>query len=441
MSILPKNWIKCQIGEVTQIIGGGTPPSKDPTNFTSEGGIPWVTPADLSGYKDMFISHGARNLTEKGFKSCAGTLMPAGSVLFSSRAPVGYVAIAANELATNQGFKSFILPKELESRYIYYYLRYIKPIAEEMATGTTFKELSGSTSARLPLLIAPLNEQKRVADKLDTLLGRVDTCREHLERVPGILKRFRQAVLAAATSGRLTEEWRETKRISLDSWKEKRGEEVFPFITSGSRGWAAYYSESGSKFIRIGNLDHDTIDLDLSEIQYVNPPNNAEGKRTRIEVGDILISITADLGMVALIREDIGESYINQHICLARQTGEYLGAFLAYYLASPTGLAQFDNSQRGMTKLGLTLGDIKALTFRIPEVEEQHEIVRRVEILFAYADRLEAQYQVARNKVDSLTPALLAKAFRGELVEQDASDEPAGVLLERVRGLNHLRGL
>jgi type I restriction enzyme S subunit len=92
----------------------------EPTNFTTEGGVPWITPADLSGYKKIYISHGARNLSDKGFSVCSATKIPQGSVLFSSRAPVGYVAIAANELSTSQGFKSFVLPSELDSRFVYF---------------------------------------------------------------------------------------------------------------------------------------------------------------------------------------------------------------------------------------------------------------------------------------------------------------------------------
>ena len=98
----PEGWVSCEIGEVTRIVSGNTPPSKDPTNFTTEGGIPWITPADLSGYEDMYISHGRRNLSKKGFAACSAAKIPPGSVLFSSRAPVGYVAIAANEVTTNQ---------------------------------------------------------------------------------------------------------------------------------------------------------------------------------------------------------------------------------------------------------------------------------------------------------------------------------------------------
>lgn len=109
MSKLPSTWIDVEIGEIAEVIGGGTPNANDVENFTAPGeGIAWLTPADLSGYKRKEIAFGARDLTSQGYKSCSAKLMPKGSLLFSSRAPIGYVAVAANEIATNQGFKSFV---------------------------------------------------------------------------------------------------------------------------------------------------------------------------------------------------------------------------------------------------------------------------------------------------------------------------------------------
>ena len=178
MSSSLDNWASCEVGEITDVVGGGTPPSKDVTNFETDGGIPWITPADLSGYKQQYITRGARNLSPKGFAACSAVMLPEGAVLFSSRAPVGYVVIAANPVCTNQGFKSFVLPNEIDSRFVYYYLKFIKPLAEDRATGTTFKELSGGAVAKLPMLLAPFNEQRRIADKLDAVLARVDACRK-----------------------------------------------------------------------------------------------------------------------------------------------------------------------------------------------------------------------------------------------------------------------
>jgi type I restriction enzyme, S subunit len=325
----------------------------------------------------------------------------------------------------------------IDPRFLFFWIQSseVQESIASVATGATNQiELSRAAISSLRIPFAPLNEQKRIADKLEVLFAQVDACRDRLDRIPLILKRFRQSVLSAAITGELTQDWRVSINRSLNSWQEISSERIFPYITSGSRGWAAYYSQDGALFLRVGNLDHETIELDLQNPQYVKPPSGSEGKRTRIEIGDILISITADIGMVAFIREDIGEAYINQHLCLARQTGEYSGAYLAYYLASPLGgFMQLKKMQRGVTKTGLTLRDIRSVTLLIPELDEQEEIVCRVEQMFAYADLLEQRYKKACIQVEQLTPTLLNMAFCGELVPQDPADEPASVLLERIR--------
>lgn len=145
MSDLPSGWADVEIGEIAEVVAGGTPKANDSSNFDAPGsGIAWLTPADLSGYKAKDISHGSRDLSQKGYESCSAKLMPKGSLLFSSRAPIGYVALAANEISTNQGFKSFVFPEEIDPSYAFYYLKSIRQLADSLGTGTTFKELSGT---------------------------------------------------------------------------------------------------------------------------------------------------------------------------------------------------------------------------------------------------------------------------------------------------------
>jgi type I restriction enzyme S subunit len=303
----------------------------------------------------------------------------------------------------------------------------------DFSAGIGQPNVNGSKLKALTIPLAPLAEQKRIADRLAAVLGRVDACRARLDRVPALLKRFRQSVLASATSGGLTEEWRNDNGLTCE-WKATTTDDLFEFVTSGSRGWAAHYSDTGAVFLRVGNLNHDDIRLDLREIQHVSPPVGAEGRRTLVRPHDILISITADVGMVALVPDGIGEAYINQHVALARPSAGVDSRFLAWFLASKPTKDQWKAMQRGATKVGLSLGDIRSITLGLPSPEEQQEIVRRVDALFAIADRMEARLATARKTVERLTPATLAKAFRGELVPQDPNDEPASALLERLRG-------
>lgn len=225
-------------------------------------------------------------------------------------------------------------------------------------------------------------------------------------------------------------------------WRYVYSDLLFSFVTSGSRGWAKYYSQTGPKFIRIGNLDHDSISLDLNHVEYVTPPNGYEQKRTRIHQGDILISITADVGMIGLVEKSIGEGYVNQHIAIARPVSCVFAPYLAWYLtARDGGQKQFQGLQRGATKIGLGLDDIRSIIIPYPPIEEQIEIVRRVKQLFLLADSITERVKAATSRVDYLAAAILAKAFRGDLVLTEAelagregrSYEPASALLARIK--------
>ena len=184
---IPQSWEWRRLGEIGQIIGGGTPSSTN-SEYYSEGGIPWLTPVDLRGYKDKYISNGNRFITELGLQKSSARMLPKGSVLFSSRAPIGYVAINDKELCTNQGFKS-IVPYEVKmNEYIYYFLKYNIKNIEDMASGTTFKEISGKGMSEVVIPIPPLEEQKRIVAKVDLIMDYLDKLQQEIESQEIILE-------------------------------------------------------------------------------------------------------------------------------------------------------------------------------------------------------------------------------------------------------------
>jgi type I restriction enzyme, S subunit len=446
VSSKPSTWAECQIGDVCKVVGGGTPPSHDESNFTAQGGMPWITPADLSGYREKYIERGRRNLTSAGLANSSAKVIPAGTVLFSSRAPVGYVAIAANEVATNQGFKSFLVPDGFDSSYLYYYLRYIKPEAEARATGTTFKELSGSAAAKLPLLVAPSREQSNIARKLDTVLAKLDACRERLERVPQILKKFREAVLEAAVSGRLTEEWRgnnptdATQSIQLEdesvdvpaTWRACSLEEAIDANRPLCYGVVqpGESDPSGAKLIRIQDMDRGLIAI--SELRTVSRAIDEEYRRSRVRAGDLLVSVVGTIGRTAIVPEGLVAN-IARAIARIAPADEIDSRWLRIWLESVKLQWWLLKSSKEVARKTLNLGDLAKAPLALPPVAEQAEIIRRVDELFARADGFERRYDDALTRVELLTPSVLAKAFRGELVPQDPNDEPAGEMLARIQ--------
>ena len=172
---IPTCWQWVRLDAVGVIVGGGTPSANEAGNFTEPGtGIPWLTPADLGGFSESFISHGARDLSEKGFQNSSASLMPVGTVLFTSRAPIGYVAIAANPVSTNQGFKSIVPYVPDCSRFIALAMKTFAPEINTIAPGTTFKEVSGKIVAGISFPLPPLTEQGRIVAKVDELMALCD---------------------------------------------------------------------------------------------------------------------------------------------------------------------------------------------------------------------------------------------------------------------------
>ena len=482
MSELPKGWKLLQIDEVTEIVSGGTPKSTNPEYYTDEhaNGIAWITPADLSGYKAHSISHGRRSITKKGYEACSAKLMPKGTVLFSSRAPVGYVVIAENEISTNQGFKSFVPCKCVDSKFLFFYLKSIKHLAESLATGTTFKELSGKVAKTLPFPLAPLAEQKRIVAKLDEVLAQVDTIKARLDRIPAILKRFRQSVLASATSGIVSKTWRElnspiltckdelVEKVFTEWCKSKEAEfsrkgklpknekwkEKFPKPDFGEKPvpcWNAInlasvaevidpnpshrmpkYVDDGLPFISSENI------VSLSCINFVKgkkiQEEELEKQKARYEVRDGTFAFTriGTIGKSVLLPQP--HKYGVSHAMAIVNPFQSLidSRFLILSMNCKSILSQAHEGVQSVGVPDLGIGKMKSFIIPLPSIEEQKEIVRLVDQYFAFADTIEAQVKKAQARVDNLTQSILAKAFRGELVAQDPNDEPADKLLERI---------
>jgi len=298
----------------------------------------------------------------------------------------------------------------LNSRYLYAFLKtekFLKAGAVKMTGSVGHKRVPKDYLLETELPLAPLPEQKRIADKLDAVLARVDACRDRLDRIPAILKHFRQSVLAAATSGKLTEEWRLENRL-LEPELTTLGEIIkvssgkfLPAKNMTTGGTIPVYGGNGvNGYHDKGNVDSETLVIGRVGFYcgsvHLTPP--------RAWVTDNAL----------IVRHD------------EKQT---LKRFL-YFALQATDLRVNDSSTAQPVISGAKIYPTPIL---VPHALEQTEIVRRVEDLFTCADRIEASYKAARAQVEKLTPATLAKAFRGELVPQDPNDEPASKLLVRIR--------
>jgi type I restriction enzyme, S subunit len=330
------------------------------------------------------------------------------------------------------------------------------------------------------ILLAPLNEQRRVVAKLEVLLGRLNAAQARLATIPLILKRFRQSVLVAACSGKLTADWREENpnvqtacellrqiRERKSNWLKaevKKGNQearrllnkldnhsfAAPENQSIPESWCwssllescwlvvdchnktAPYVSEGIPLVRTTNIKAGRLLID--ELKYVSQETYEYwSRRCPPQPGDILLTREAPMGESALIPEGL-QLCMGQRMMLLRVFSDLTDVrYIAYGLQDPFFLSRVDENAVGSGVKHLRVGDVESLTIPIPPLAEQQEIVRRVEALFKTADALDARYRTAKAYVDKLTQSILAKAFRGELVPQDPNDEPASVLLKGIK--------
>jgi type I restriction enzyme S subunit len=445
---LPLGWAATTLDAVGYWQSGSTPSRRNSAYFGQ--GIPWVKSGDLP---DGPVLSTEEQLTELGLQNSSAKLLPVGTISMALYgATIGKLGILTFPAATNQACVNVVTETLLiELQYLFWYLLSQRSAFVERGQGGAQPNISQQIVRSHPIRIAPLNEQRRIVAKLEKLLDKVDSCQKRLAKIPILLKRFRQAVLAAACSGRLTADWRGENRNADSSiinnaveslpdgndcpneWRITNLGTLVKLVTSGSRGWAKYYAKSGAVFIRAQNINSDVLDLD--ETAYVQLPERSEGLRTKVQLHDILITITgANVTRSALVQGQIEEAYVNQHVALVRLNDIRFSKFVFLSVISPVhGRQQLRSSAYGQGKPGLNLDNIRNVVLALPSLSEQQEIVRRVDELFALADQVEARYAKAKQYVDSLKQSILAKAFRGELVSQDQNDEPATVLIERIQ--------
>lgn len=282
---------------------------------------------------------------------------------------------------------SLVLPK-----YIYYRMQIIE------FDHSTHKRYWIQQYSKIKVGIPSLPEQERVVARIEELFSELDKAVETLQTTKQQLAVYRQAVLKEAFS-------------NITNKKPLR--EITSIVTSGSRGWAKYYADFGARFVRITDLTRDRIILKNDSIQYVSLPENVEGTRSRLYPNDVLISITADLGSIALVPNDIKEAYINQHIALVRFNNTVQGEYMAWYLKSEWGQKDLLKNKRGGGKLGLGLDDIRNTPVPIVSDKAAKEILYKIESRLSVCESIDQTVDTALAQADALRQSILKQAFEG----------------------------
>jgi type I restriction enzyme, S subunit len=450
---LPQGWAETTVGRLFASHGGGTP--NRGTAAYWKGDIPWLSSGDI---KATCISESSETITKRGLEESAARLCRRGSVLVVMRSGILKhtlpVAMLEREAAINQDIKAFDSGDDRLNAWLALAWRAsARNLLAENREGTTVQSVKMETLRDFVLPVPPLAEQQRIVVKLQKLLGQVDTCRQRLAKVPALLKRFRQSVLAAACSGRLTADWREENPNVEDAavvimnaqFQIGEREEELPDLPEKWK-WVALgnyarcfrgrfsprprndprYFNGEHPFIQIGNLPREG-GLVSSHVQTLNDEGLAVSRK--FPKGTVVIAIVgATIGNTGVLAYDM---CVTDSI-VGLETGDKFGnRYVELFLRhKKDDIRQISYSSGGQPNINLAA--LNPYPLALPPLPEQQEIVRRVEGLFGLADQIEARYAKARAQVDKLTPSLLARAFRGQLVPQDPNDEPASALLERI---------
>jgi type I restriction enzyme S subunit len=277
--------------------------------------------------------------------------------------------------------------------------------------GSGIKHLDKSFIEKLEFSIPPLPEQKKIASILTSVDEVIESTQKQIDKLQDLKKATMNELL---TKGIGHTEFKDSELGRIPkSWSISNIEKLTQFVTSGSRGWSQYYSSEGSLFIRIGNLTRDHINLKFADIQLVEPPSGGEGTRTKVKVGDILVSITADLGVIGIVNESLGEAYVNQHVCLVRleSVSDVNPRWVGHFLSGHAGQEQFAKKNDGGAKAGLNLPTIRSIIVPIPSPEEQNKVVRVL-------DRLDSKISIKQTKLSkhqSLKKSLMQDLLTGKV--------------------------
>ena len=382
------------LGDLAKITGGGTP-TRTSAEFYG-GPIPWVTPKDMKCWE---IYGSLVSITERGLASSTTRMVPTNSVLLVVRSGVLKhtlpVALNRRPVAINQDMKALECRADTSPDFLAHFIKAQSPHILEWVRGTTADNFPIDKLKALLVTLPPLPEQRRIAEVLD----RADTLRAK--------RRAALAQLDTLTQSIFFDMFGDPATI-LGRWSTSKLGGLLSFLTSGSRGWAAHYADAGDLFLRIQNVRRDELVLD--DVAFVNPPPTAEAKRTRVRAGDVLLSITADLGRTAVVPEGIGTAFINQHLSILR-TDALVPRFLSAFLSSPAGQRQIASSNNVGVKSGLNFDDVRQLTIPTPPRADQEWFVHRVEA----AERLRSSHHQSLTHLDTLFASLQHRAFRGEL--------------------------
>ena len=382
------NFINVKLSDIGEVVGGATPSTKNPDNY--DGNIAWITPKDLAGYNKVYISKGERNITEMGFKSCSTKILPKNSVLFSSRAPIGYVAISENDLCTNQGFKSIIPNNKIDYKFLYYLLKHNKNYIASKGSGSTFKEVSGSVMKGIELSIPKnINDQKKISKILFDIDKKIELNNEINNNLSDQIRSIYKEIFIQYDDYKRLDE---ISNVTIGKTPPRSEHECFTT------------DKKDIKWISIGDLGKSGMFIfDTSEKLTKEA---VEKYNVRVIPKDtVILSFKLTVGRTAFTTEDMTTNEAIAHFNLNnKELNNYLYCYLTYFnysdLGSTSSIATAINSKI-----------VKSIMIGIPSEEQLNRFNKLTSSMFELIKSNEKE----NIKLSQLRDALLPKLMNGEI--------------------------
>lgn len=424
MSELPNGWAATTLGEIVALRGEKTDPAKAPE-------LPFIGLGGIEPHTSQIINIGKASEVKSSVAR-----FEAGDVLYSRLRPYlnkvtipNFDGVASAEILALKA-NSATEPEFVRRRLMTgEFLDFAALLDKGDRPRVNYKDIS-----RFPIALPPLPEQQRIVAKVDGLAARITRARKELDRIPALLAQYKVRLLELGASGELTRDWRGS--IERTGWDEHSIEEIAEATFDGPFGSnlkSADYVAKGVRVVRLENIGR--LSFIRAKETYISKKKYEGLKRHTLQANDVLFSsFVAEEVRVCRFPEDLPTAAINKAdcFCVRPRASLCLPAFLTFRLAAPQTYEVLKESVHGATRPRISLKQLKALAFELPPINEQLEIVRRIESAFDWIDRLSADNTAAERVLGKLDAAILEKAFRGELVPQDLNDEPASVLLGRI---------
>ena len=387
-----KEWKEYKIKNIAEVVGGGTPKTSIKEYWGGE--IGWITPRDLSGYNKIYISQGERNITQLGLKKSSAKLMPTGTVLMSSRAPIGYLAIASNEISTNQGFKSLVVNQEKANNlFVYYWLKANMTYIKSNGTGSTFSEISGSVVKDLDVLLPPFSEQKAIADVLSSLDDKID-----------LLHRQNETLEALAET--LFRQWFVEK--AKEDWEATTLYEAIVLIGGGTpKTSVKEYWNGEIKWLSGGDITYNHKSVVMTSEKTITELGLNNSSAKLLPKFSTVISARGTVGKYCILSEPMTYSQSNYGI-----KPKFKDCFFFTYLLVSNSVEELNSAAYGSVFDTITTNTFKGIEISIPTEEEIQSFEVRVRDYFLKILNNQTQIHTLSQLRDTLLPKLMSGEVR-----------------------------